>query len=152
MECLPPLPLQLLPLLLTATLAPPELPALPLLLELCMHADGAVGAVAAACLAGVVQLHPEDAAAILAAEGTSLPTLLATVLQSEEGEANEAAAYHLLHAIALAARQPAFQRRQEATEELALAARRALHSGSSNELRQAAAEALSALGQLQLVR
>lgn len=74
------------------------LPALPLLLELCAHSDPSVAAAAAACLAGVAQLHPEDAAAILAADNGF--ALMAGVLQPRDGGApNEAAAYHLLHAL-----------------------------------------------------
>lgn len=74
------------------------LPALPLLLELCAHSDPSVAAAAAACLAGVAQLHPEDAAAILAADNGF--ALMAGVLQPRDGGTpNEAAAYHLLHAL-----------------------------------------------------
>lgn len=121
------------------------LPALPLLLDLCLHADAGVAAASAACIAGVSQLHPEDAAAILAQDNVSLPALLAATLQPGEGQLNELAAFHLLHAAALAARQPAFQRRREAFDALALAARQVLHCSGSDGLKQAASEALAVL-------
>ena len=140
------------------------LPAVPLLLELCLHPDGGVAAAAAACLAGVTQLHPEDAAAILAANNGF--AVFASLLQPTEdsrqsvgsaaGSAgsglplparlNEEAAYHVVHAVALAVQQPALQRHRDAVEQLIAAVRGLVQGAASGGLRQAAAEALSLLG------
>ncbi len=126
-----------------------------------------MAAAAAACLAGATQLHAEDAAAILAA-GDGFSVMVAALQPPEEGGApgalgsgrgglaggnggrgalNEEAAYHLVHAVALAARQPALQRRRDALEQLAAAIRRVTQCAGSGSLKQAAAEALAVLGQ-----